>query len=82
MPGVVGHLHLDEDVAREELALHFALLAALHLHESLGRDLDLAELLAHAEGVDALGEVLPHPLFEAGVGVDDVPLLGAGRFNH
>src|SRR5213075_888436 len=81
MPGVVRHLHLDEDVAGEELALHFALFAALHLDERFGRDLDLAELLAHTESVDALVERLFDPLLESGVGVDDVPLLLAG-FHH
>ncbi len=81
MPGVVRHLHLDEDVSGEELALHFALLAPLHLHKCFGGDLHLAELLAHAEGVDALGEVLLHPFLEAGVGVDDEPLL-LGDFRH
>ena len=59
VPRVVGHLHLDDDVAREELALDLAALAALHLDQRLGRDADVSELLLHAHRLDALPEVLP-----------------------
>jgi hypothetical protein len=75
MPGVVRHLHLDQNVAGKEFALDFALLAALHLDERLGRDLHLAELLSHSEGFDTLSQILPDPLLESRVGMDDEPLL-------
>src|SRR5207237_1105351 len=58
-----------------------ALLPALHLDERFRRNLDLTEFRSHAESIDALGEVLLHPLLETGVGVDDVPLLGRA-FSH
>ena len=73
VPGLVGHPHLDQDVAGEELALGLALLAGLVLDHGLHRDADLADRLAHAEGVGALAQRLLDPLLEAGVGVDDVP---------
>src|SRR5262249_46137331 len=68
----------DDDVTGEELALDLAPLAALHLDEGLRGDADLAELLGHPHGLDPLLEVLADPLLEAGVGVDDVPVLLPG----
>src|SRR5256885_1399091 len=73
VPGVVVHLHLDQHVAREELALRHVLLAALHLDDLFHRHQDLAELLGHAGAVDAILERARHRLLEAGIGVHDVP---------
>src|SRR4051812_21765157 len=73
VPGVVVHLHLDQHVAGEELALRHVLLAALHLDDLFHRHEDLAELLGHPGAVDAVLERARHRLLEAGVGVHDVP---------
>src|SRR5712691_5702932 len=87
VPRLVGHLHFDDDVAREELALNFAPFSPLHFDESLRWDANVTEGLGHPHGLDALPQVLPHPLFETGVGVHDVPVLrprltlGLGRPN-
>src|SRR4051795_3324674 len=86
VPRRVRHLHLDQDVAGEELALRLLLLPPLVLDPRLPRDADLAEGLPHAERVRALAQGLLHPLLEPGVGVDDVPLparvAGAHRIRH
>src|SRR6185437_1535920 len=75
VPGVVGHLHLDQHVAREELALGNRLLAALHLDHFLDRDQDLAELLLQLGTPDPLGERALHAFLESRVRVHHVPLL-------
>src|SRR3954449_11191213 len=73
VPGVVVHLHLDEHVPGEKLALRHVLLAALHLDHLFHRHEDLAEHLGHPRAVDAVLERARHRLLEAGVGVHDVP---------
>src|SRR5580765_1550528 len=80
VPGVVVHLHLDEHVAGEELALRHVLLAALHLDDLLHRHEDLAELVGPAGAIDPVLERTLHRLLEAGVGVHDVPALAAHVF--
>src|SRR4029079_7571447 len=79
VPGVVVHLHLDQHVAREELALGHVLLAGLHLDDLFHRHEDLAELVLHARAVDAVLERARHRLLESRVGVHHVPTLR--RFN-
>src|SRR5262249_43351727 len=74
MPRIVGHLHLDDDVAGEELALDLAPLPPLHLDQRLCRDSNVAERVGHPHRLDSLAQVLPNPLLEAGVRVDDVPV--------
>ena len=83
MPGVLRtqyQVHLDEEVAREELLPDHLLLAPLaELHHLLGGDQDLKDLVLKAEGLDALLQVglglllLPHQ------GVDRVPLYAHRR---
>src|SRR5690242_3353725 len=75
VPRVVGHLHLDEHVAREELALGNRLLAALHLHHFLDRHEDLAELVLQLGALDPLGQRSLHALLESRVRVHDKPFL-------
>src|SRR6185436_7435152 len=75
VPGVVVHLHLDQHVAREELALGHVLLSALHLDHFLDRHQDLAEHVRHAGAIDPVLERALHRLLEAGVGMHDVPSL-------
>src|SRR5258706_10776604 len=78
VPRLVGHLHLDDDVAGEELTLDLAALATLHLDERLGRDADLPERVRHPHRFHALLQVLAHALLEARIRVDDEPVPGAG----
>src|SRR5438876_3398629 len=75
VPRVVGELHLHEHVAREELLLGLALLLVADLDDFLRRDENLADLLAHAEDLGARLDRLRHLVLEAGVRVDDEPLL-------
>jgi len=84
VPGLVGHLHLHEDVAREELPLDVAALPGLHLDDGLLRHADLAEMDLHAEGLDAVLQLRDHTVLEARVRVDDEPVhvrrrRGGGR---
>src|SRR6185295_18051982 len=57
IPGVVAHHHLDEDVAREDLALDRMALAVLDLDLFLGRNEHLVDLVAHIHRLDAVLEV-------------------------
>src|SRR4029079_6609416 len=70
VPRVVGHVHLDQDVPREEpaRALHFA--PAALLDDVLGRDQDLADLALQAVRLDPLLERLLHLVLEPRIGVD------------
>src|SRR5699024_10779252 len=42
------------------------------------RDLDLEDVVLHVLGLDARGQLRPHAVLVAGVGVDDVPLADGG----
>jgi hypothetical protein len=75
VPGVVGHFHLDEHVAREEFALGNILLPALHLDDFFHRHQDLAELFLHAGACDTVDQRALHALLEAGVRVHYIPFL-------
>src|SRR5215468_4314495 len=71
---VIEH-HLDEHVAREELAGRGPALALHDLHHALGRDQDLAEVLGEIGVPDPLQQGQLRLVLVARVGVDDVPLL-------
>ncbi len=73
MPGFVVHFHLDQHIARKELALAAALVAFLHLDHFLGRHQDVAKLVLQAHQLDALLERCLHLVLEVRVSVDDVP---------
>src|SRR5690606_14919036 len=80
LPGLVGlvrvvtQVHLDEDVAWEEL-LGLHLLVATRLdHDLLGGDHDLVDAVGHPERAGAVQDVLLGLLFVPHVGVDGVPL--------
>src|SRR5688572_16008604 len=75
VPGVVGHLHLDQHVAREELALADVLLAAFHLDHFLNRHEDLPELLRQTRALDAIEQRALHAFFKARIRVHDIPPL-------
>ncbi len=57
-PGLVGHLHLDEDVAGHGPLLDVDLAAVLDLLDLLGRDHDLANLARLAHRLDPVLEVV------------------------
>src|SRR5262245_33615516 len=75
VPRVVGHVHLDQDVAGEEPLRRHHLLAAAHFDDVLSRNQHLADVLLQPVRLDAFGQRLGHLLLEARVGVDDVPIL-------
>src|SRR6185369_15855176 len=78
VPRIVGHVHLDEDVAGEEALRRHDLLAGAHLDDVLGRDEHVADLVLQAVRPDALLERFLHLVLEARVGVDDVPVFRGG----
>src|SRR5712664_876613 len=75
VPGAVVQLHLDEDIAGEELALRGALLPLHHLDHVLHRDEDVPEELLERVLLDLLLEALLGLVLEARVRVDHVPFL-------
>src|SRR5690606_16747523 len=76
VPSLRVHLHLDEDVAREELPLGGPTLALDHLDHLLGGNEDLAELGREPHLPSALLDGLLHPVFVARVRVDHVKPFG------
>src|SRR3546814_506084 len=64
---------LDQNVAREELALGGALDAFLDLDHFLGRHQDVAKLLLQSGAIDALLERLHHRILILRVSVHDIP---------
>ena len=77
-PRLVVEIHPDQDVAREDLALHLLALAVLDLDDLFGRHLDLEDVVLHVQGLDAALEVGLHLVLVAGVGVHDVPVAELG----
>src|SRR4051794_2513733 len=77
-PRLVGEVHADQDVAREDLGLHDLALALLDDGLVLGRDLDLEDVVLHVERGDPGLQVGLHLVLVAGVGVDDVPVARQG----
>src|SRR3954451_22140004 len=75
-PRLVGEVHADEDVAREDLRLHDLALALLDDGLVLGRHLDLEDVVLHVERGDPGLEVGLHLVLVAAIGVDDVPVAG------
>src|ERR1700676_3307741 len=47
VPGLVGHHHVDQDVARENPLAHLAALTILDLHDLFGGDEDIKDLVVH-----------------------------------
>ena len=73
-PRLVGEVHADQDVAREDGALDELALAVLDLGDLFGRHDDLEDVVLGVERGHPVLEVGLHPLLHAGVGVDDVPV--------
>src|SRR3989442_7980136 len=73
-PGLVGHVHVDEDVTRQHALLGLDLLAFLRLDDLFGRDDHPAKLRRLVHGHDPVLEIGLHLVLVPGVRVDDVPL--------
>ncbi len=79
---MVGHVHLDQDVAGEEPLGGHDFLAAAHLDDVLGGNEDLANLALQPVGLHALRERFGHLLLETRVSVNDIPVLAADVGHH
>ena len=75
VPRVVGHVHLDQDVAGEKPLRRHDLLAAAHLDDVLGRDQHFADVALQPVRLHTLLQRLGDLLLEARVRVNDVPVL-------
>src|SRR6266478_2507336 len=78
MPRIIGHLHLHQQVAGEELLLGLDPLALPDLAYLLVRYHHAADHVLEPENLRARLDRRCHLVLEARVGVDDVPLLGGG----
>ena len=73
VPGLVGHVHLHQHIARKELALAASLLTVAHFDDFLGRNQDLAELVL-PPALDALFQRRAFTLLsKPGIGMHDIP---------
>src|SRR4029453_18925846 len=79
VPGIVGQIHLHQEVAREELLLDLDLLALPDLPHFLGRHHHPADHLGEPEDLGPGLDGLRHLVLEPRIGVDDKPLLRLGR---
>ncbi len=78
MPGIVGQLHVHQDVPRIELAGGEFPLPLDHLFHRLRGDQDLFHQVPQAPGLSPLHDGVLDLLFKPRVGMDDVPLFGHG----
>jgi hypothetical protein len=76
MECLVGHIHLHQNVAREELALGIDLPAAPHLDDLFRRDDHVLEQVLQLVLRDLLTNVLGDLALEVAVRLNDVPALG------
>ena len=78
--GLIGHVHLHEHIAREELALGIDLAAAAHLDDLFGRHDHVLEQLLELVLRDLLANVLGDLALEVAVRLNDIPALGHAAF--
>ena len=74
-PSLVGHVHLDQDVAWEHVFLDVFHLAVDLSPDGLSRDLDAQDVFFHVVELGAVQQVLFDLVFVAGVSLDDKPAL-------
>src|SRR5271165_533830 len=74
VPRLVGHLHLDEHVARIDLLLHLFALAVLEFDFFVGRHEHAVHEVLHRHRFDAPFEIGLDLVLVARIGVHDVPL--------
>jgi hypothetical protein len=77
-PAVLVEVHQNEYVSGDTHAVDELALAVLDLNDILHRHLDLEDVVLHGHGYPTVFDVLLDALFEAGVGVNDVPLARLG----
>ena len=75
---LIKEVHIDDQIAREELARGLGLLAALDLLHTLGGDQHLEDMVAEFLGGDSLDDVVVDFLFLSGEDVNDEPLVFRG----
>jgi hypothetical protein len=76
VPGLVGEVHLDEDITRIESPGAQPRLSAATLLHVLLRDQDVPEVALHTRLLDALLEGELHFVLVARIGLNDIPLHG------
>src|SRR3546814_8656116 len=74
MVRILVQVHPDQNIAGKEFPLRADLRAAAHLHDLLGRDKHLFELVAHALDLGLLLDRLGDLLLEARIGMNDIPM--------
>jgi hypothetical protein len=74
--GVVGQLHLHQDIAREEFALGVDLAATAHLDDLLLRHEDFLEQIGEPALLRLLADRIRDLVLEVRIGVDRVPPAG------
>src|SRR3954463_12305455 len=79
MVGLIGELHLHQNVAREKLALGVDLAAAAHLNDLLLWHHDLVEQMIEVPLLGLLANGFRDLVLEVRVGLHDVPALGHVR---
>src|SRR6185312_14142132 len=75
VPCFVGHLHLDQYIAREKFPFAEIFLSCFHLDDFFHRNEYLPELVQHSSAADSLLQRTLHTLLETGVGMNHIPLL-------
>ena len=70
---MIGHVHLHQDIPREELAFRFDLLAAADLEHLFRRNQHLLDVIAYALLVRLLADRLGDLFLKAGKDVNYVP---------
>src|SRR2546430_15460342 len=75
LPGLVRHVHFDQNIAGEKFPSRGAFLAFLDLDHVLGRHQHLSDLVLQAHLVRALHNAVLHTALEARIGVHNVPVL-------
>src|SRR5690554_6736271 len=75
VPGLVGKIHLDQDIAREYASLGDGLLATLYLDDFFGRNQNTTKGGFQPCTFNTLDERFVHAFFHSGINVYDIPTL-------
>src|SRR3990167_9312902 len=75
MPSGLVHFHLDQHIARKELAFTFAFLAATHFNYFFGWHQNFAKFFFHRSTLDSLKQRALHMLFKTRIGMNHIPPL-------
>src|SRR5690606_22994982 len=80
VPGFVGEIHLDQDIARENATLGNRLATVLDFDDFLGGHENAAERILQPGTLDAFDQGLMDAFFHARIDMDDVPALAHAVF--